>query len=1384
MEREQPSAFRPQIPEGENPSTEKEPAKKKLLQTLEQDKARVAGFDFALRAVLDGRITNKAKVTSLYKPRFGRFKIVVDGKSFIPDPTGDEYLLNSESPREPEVIGSRFVTRKELGDINLTANATSDEYILDEYILSESIYPRKQMLANASQEESRVAGFDFALRAVLDGRITEEAQLIALISPKFKSFTTTNIKYLLDEKGVPIKFGPNNFVTEGEVGNGQIYQTEFRILLNTLQEVKNASEKFELIKSRIGGLNFLLLAASTGVNSETQLRALVNPKFKAVNTNSYLIDAQGSLVRIDNSYVDKRTLERINITEEDFTLAIRLLKIFENPAIPNEIKKLKGLLLPKLSRKDRDDQAIERIELMVADLNDEQIRSEVNGFISDFTNARRNIELTGDIYTGIVEGKPTQELLQKISESEKMTDSDLKLAGELQAEVAARTKRNVIVFTTRNLRIQERNIDAAIEQVTPLLSSKNPDEKKIGTELLEQICALEIATFESEVQRMIEPNVDPEMVRIYIDGFPIRPSFRVNYASIDYIKSVTRIRERAFQLIDKILEIRRIQATTVIREKFSRNDPDSILNSIYNFPGETEADQAIRNQLLQLYKSYLATNKPEVFTSKFAEQIKLRELERVRKKFISPEKGRNREAFNFMRQRFIETVYPLVESLRSDESTASTVQSFLTSDTQNPETPNPRRQFEQRMFLLEKQRPLTDIEKSYLESVEMLSLFNPYLVACAYAEPGVTSEFLRHHFENISQNTTSNLIDGDYFPLLQIGLGPNGLAALGETVRNNPDLASAMLVVDAGKQPGGPFAIPEGPAWELNSANKRSSPNRTLPQKPGPKELQTVRAYGSPMRWYPGERGPGKAVRQGSINATVDWLITPDDISTLRYPTNEELQLVLALQAAVLTKNVALRTKVVKLEENPDPKAKGDKLVTLEITDENGTRVVKIATDAIFAATGLGESGYGFNLEGSKAEKVISQTRDMGFPKITKTLDAFNALAGRSNEQLSPPGETIAIWGKGNSADVLIEYLGSIFGGNNPRVRNITKIYVICEGDLSTRPRYSLISDLKPRNGRGNLIELVNARVSDVDFNETESEPSKRKLVFYGRDGKIIKDNSGNSLLADSAIAATGFRSQLDSIVEDYAGKKSDGKKQKLRSPVQLPTNPKVSVAETLSSDPSVLILGTASAAEFQELEKLAQLPDPAREALLRNGAENAVAIGFRAPDTQAAVNIWLNSKRVSVDKKSPTTERRKILIDGEKNVTPGETFWLELVVPARTAIPNNITDEIRLISPLFIYNVGNSIELKTSTKKGFTGELNFTLTYNLEKQMLGLKFNEENMPVSEEVIQAIKEACMDYDFQKYALTSLRKKRRNPMIDLVLSFKNGFVNPRATFAQD
>ncbi len=956
----------------------------------------------------------------------------------------------------------------------------------------------------------------------------------------------------------------------------------------------------------------------------------------------------------------------------------------------------------------------------------------------------------------------------------------MQLVAELQTAVSARRKREIVSSTNSSLQLQGRDIDKALAEATPLLNSTRPDEREAGIKLVKSAYTAELANFKNEVQKMITGNVDPEMLRIYIDGLPIRPSV----GEIDYVRTVVDTREKAFQSVGEILKVRRIEVATRIRESFASLGVDVVLATIDNFPGETEQDRAIKTQLLELYRSFVATNRPEIFDDTFAEEIRKIKAEQLQAKFTSPELGKNKEAFDFIRTRFIETIYPLVESLRADDTTAPKIKSFLDSDSKDPDKPNPRRQFEQRMRLLEKQRSLTEIERSYLQSVEMLSVFNPYLIACAYSDPGVTIEFLRHHFEKISKNTTSQLKDGDYFPLIQIGLGPNGLAALGETVRNNPDLASSMLVVDAGKQPGGPFAIPEGAAWELNSANRRGSGGRILPKNPNGEELRTVRSYGSPMRWYPGERGADKSIRQGSINTTVDYLVTPDDLSTARYPTNEELALVLSLQAAVLTKNVALQTKVIGLEKNPDPHAKGDKLVTLEITDETGVRQVKIATDAIFGATGLGESGYGFKLEGSRAEKVIAQTKDMGFSKITRTLEAFNALAGRSNEQV-PLGETLVIWGRGNSADVLIEYIGNIFQGDNPRVRDITKVYIISEGDLSARPRYALINDLKPRNGRGNLIEQINARVTDADFASVEGEPSKRKLIFYGNDGQIIKDRSGNPIVADFAIAATGFRSELDALFENYASDKSgESEKGVLREPVTLPTNEEVSVAETLKGDPRVLILGTASKAEFK-VDKLDQLPAEARRALLENGAENAVAIGFRAPDTQAAVNIWLNSQDIVVEKKPAGVIRENLVVSGKEDVKYGETFWFDRTIVVKDIkIPNNIKDEIRLLSPLFSYNVGNSIELSNPDGKRFTGELNFTLTYDQKTEKFALVFTKAtNTPVSREVIEAVKKACMDDDFQKYAFVALKKKRRNPKLDLILSFKNGFVDPKTTFVQ-
>ena len=1073
--------------------------------------------------------------------------------------------------------------------------------------------------------------------------------------------------------------------------------------------------------------------------------------------------------------MEESDLKGAKLLGEDLSLLQRILQSIKSPNFPNEVKEnLKKHI------QNNDDAALDRLYTVMSAAENEQMSSVISGLVEDLINRKRDVNLKKEVYGGIVGDESTSELLQKIADFEGKDVEDLQLAAELRSAVFAKIKRDLVENASKNLGSEKAEVDALLEDVAPLLKSNLEDQRLLGVELVKLAYRAEIAAFKKKIQDMITKDVDPEMVRIYIDGLPLRPSV----AGIDYVETVLETREKAFESINFILERRKIETATKIREDFPKQDVDTILSRIDEFPSDSDQDRATKVQLLELYKSFVAADKPEIFDEQFAEEINRREEEQLRAKFISPEKGKNKEAFNFVRSRFVDTIYPLVESLRADNTTAPKVNSFLEKDLRNPNKPNPRRQFEQRMKILEDQRPLTDTERSYLKSVELMSVFNPYLVASAYADPGATREFLRHHFERLSRETVSEIKDGDYFPLLQIGLGPNGLAAIGEVVRNNPDLASSMLVVDAGEQPGGPFAIPDGAAWELNSANRRGSGGRTMPKDPRGEELKTVRSYGSPLRWYPGERGEDKTIRQGSINATVDYLVAPDDLSTARYPTNEELQIVLSMQAAILTNKVALETKVVDIESNRNPDKKGDKLVTLEIKDSNGARRVRVATDAIFGSTGLGEAGYGFKLEGSRAEKVINETKGNGFPKITKTLDAFNALAGRSREQISP-GETMVIWGKGNSADTLIEYIGNIFQGDNPLVRDVTKVYIISNGDLSSRPRYALINDLKPRNGRGNLIEQVPGRVGDVDFENNEGDPSERKLVFYDEKGQIIKNSSGEVITADSAIAATGFKSKLDNLLENYTEEGGEKDEDKMRSPLVLPTNENVTIAETLSNDPTVLILGTASSPEFDSVDKLAQLPFEAREALLRNGAENAVAIGFRAPDTQAAVNVWLNSQEVEVEKSVATAKREIINAYSGESIDSKETFWIDTVVdPEKVVIPNNVQDEARVLSSLFTYNIGNSIEVIGPDGKRLTGEVSFTMTYDPENKQMGLVLGADTSAISKELMDAVKESCVDKDFQKYALTVLRKKRRNPRMDIVLSFKNGFVDPKKTFVQD
>ena len=1103
--------------------------------------------------------------------------------------------------------------------------------------------------------------------------------------------------------------------------------------------------------------------------NESILRAWMEGKY---DDNGYLttIDQRGTkqrVTKLNGELIQPPSFQRaLRLDGEQAELVVELLKLTKGQDVPDEVKEnLKKFVF------QNDQRALGRMREVALMINQEALGERVEDFVKKYGRIREDLEFQKKFYDLYSKNESLSVLLAHLGSYDEKEVGDLVLTQKLRVLVFAKRREE----TLRSLTTQgpNLNIDTALVQLNELAKSPVMEDKKAATEAAKILYNLEIGRFKNEAFEKLKLDANPAEIRQFFEGLPIRPSI----GEIDYVAIQTQLKEDVAKQLEEILKNKRLKTAYQIRESFSRLPVDDVLTTINKFSDDTIEDLSIKAQLFDLYKSYLAANNQKVFDERFAQELSAKIEAQLKEKFNKPELGKNKEAFNYIRERFVSTIYPLVESFREDPRTKESVEEYLGS----------RLNFVQRLKALEEQRLLTDTERAYLESVELLSVFNPYLVAVASAEFGVTNEFLSHHFEKLSQKTISELKERDYVPLIQIGLGPDGLAAQGEIARNNPELVRQMLVIDAGERPGGPFAIPGGPAWELNSANRRGTSIPKLPEKPDGEELKTVRAYGSPFRWYPGERSDqGKDVRQGSINRTVDYLISPDDLSTARYPTNEELQITIALQAALLVNKLALKTRLIKVEKNPNPQEEGDKIVTLEITGpDEKVKNLKLRTDAIFNGTGLGEASFGFKLQGSRAEKVMRETRDTkGFPKISTTLEAFKALADRRKTKLSP-GETLVIYGSGNSADTLIEFIGNIFQGENPKVRDVTKIYIVSESELSSRPRYALINDLKPRNGRGNLIEQIRGRVSDIDFANKEGDPSTRKVVFYGRDGKLITNGGGMPIEADAGISATGFRPQIDAIFSEYANGKSllvEGVNSAVE-PLTLPTNSEVAVADVLKNDPNVLFLGTASKPRFDSLEKLAQLPPDAREALLRNGAENAVAIGFRAPDTQAAVNIWLNSKEINLE---PVQEkpRSKIFIEGE--IFMGTKYEIKQKLSQEDVrIPNNVSSETLLLSPLLSYLIGNQVEVFTGPSSEFSGEVGFVLGYDRAKSQFTLTFDGGDiLGVSQEFFREVINACKDEYFQRYTLSLLEKRRRDPKLQLNIAFKKGKMDPNNTFVQE
>ncbi|MEN9560744.1 MAG: hypothetical protein RIQ56_17, partial [Candidatus Parcubacteria bacterium] len=210
---------------------------------------------------------------------------------------------------------------------------------------------------------------------------------------------------------------------------------------------------------------------------------------------------------------------------------------------------------------------------------------------------------------------------------------------------------------------------------------------------------------------------------------------------------------------------------------------------------------------------------------------------------------------------------------------------------------DPKLQVLRKLASISEQRPLSKEEEDYIRSIEDLSVYNPILAGIASIAPRQTEEFLRAHYESLTERTWNSIGTDQFFEGVMVGAGPHGTLAMSERARVNPAYAGETLVIDSFVQPGGVFALPGGPALIANSANLKRTGRFTIGDMPEPvppewlaegeTDIERVGQYGARVgSVFPGERPGGSPTRAATINPLSPYLLNPDDVSSGRYPSN------------------------------------------------------------------------------------------------------------------------------------------------------------------------------------------------------------------------------------------------------------------------------------------------------------------------------------------------------------------------------------------------------------------------------------------------------------------------------------------------------------------
>lgn len=703
---------------------------------------------------------------------------------------------------------------------------------------------------------------------------------------------------------------------------------------------------------------------------------------------------------------------------------------------------------------------------------------------------------------------------------------------------------------------------------------------------------------------------------------------------------------------------------------------------------------------------------------------------------------RDTATLNHLRTNFQRVFVPLGNALLANPEHQSHIQHTLDPD----QAKNLRINLNSDFYALEElkraRRFGSNLTEKSIKKLRINSSFNAHLTAILTADGPTVSQYLDHYWEKTSKTAQERISEGkfDYIPTLIIGAGVGGITVASEAAKYSPELAqNQILVIDQGHQPGGPFAVPEGPAWDLNSANFF-----------GPTQLADIissigspRDYAqAPTRHYPGERVGIAATRSGDINQVADYLPNLSQISHELYSNNEEFQRLMSTQLAMLTDNVALDTKVTKVTRNKKSNTArdGSYEVDLEMTNPKTKAIVKktITTDSIIVASGGGEAKSGLDETDPNTIKVMTEGKDVPegyFPKYSSTLEAFKALSSRkTGVGRQAIGETVVVIGNKNSMDTVVEALGALADINDESTNSQVKIKdIVIVGDvpdncedlildkIKGRPRYAKVANLFQRQGQANLVRVYRDRAKQLEFLESMDDlpVQDRKMLVKTQNGGYVRDRQGFRLFADNVINAGGFKSDIDKVFDELIPEKEgtkiiknvgDGNRQiidfvrnpsiekgltvdfdpnflyrygrikildivpnegldpdlssckielsnpfdredfesvkyfttveflkenfrRLRTkiqtltfpgntfsevlkPIVLPDSNSISIADRLGQE-NIYFTGTSSRPAYNA-EKISTLPEGSQQVLERVGTENAVAVGFRGPDTAA----------------------------------------------------------------------------------------------------------------------------------------------------------------------